>query len=210
PDVVATLLTAGGSTTDGLVFSTAPISPTPDRLLLAYVLTERTSEAPTLAGNGLTWTKEATEDNAGTGRTLHVHRAIGPSPSAGAVIITFAADNARAIVWSIVECANVDADDPIVQVTKNTASAAQVTGTLAALENEHNAHVAGVSSDLGGGTTFTPDAAFAELADSFQLSDAITLATAWALNETICTPTCDEGASSLAIISVEVRSGWGG
>src|SRR5690606_23476863 len=205
-----TLLTDGGSTTDGIEFSTASISPTSDRLLLAYVLTEGTSEAPTLTGNGLAWTKEATESNAGSGRILHVYSAIGANPSAGAVTITFASDNARSIVWQIVECANVDPADPIVQVVTAFASDEQVTGTLATLENAHNAHVAGVSSNLGGGTTFTPDAAFAELADSFQLSNAITLETEWAINQTICTPTCDEGASSLAIISVEVRSGRGG
>src|SRR5690606_14465870 len=122
PDVVATLLTDGGSTADGLEFSTASISPTPDRLLLAYVLTEGTSEAPTLTGNGLAWTKEATESNAGSGRILHVYSAIGANPSAGAVTITFASDNARSIVWQIVECANVDPADPIVQVVTAFAS----------------------------------------------------------------------------------------
>src|SRR5690606_7770787 len=162
------------------------------------------------SGTAGTWTKEATDSTARSARNPHVFSAIGDPPSAGAVTITFASDNARSIVWQIVECANVDPADPIAQVVTAFASDEQVTGTLATLENAHNAHVAGVSSNLGGGTTFTPDAAFAELADSFQLSNAITLATAWALNETICTPTCDEGASSLAIISVEVRSGRGG
>src|SRR5690606_16337121 len=131
-----THLVTDSSTTDGLSFQTASITPTANSLVLAFVLTEGTAETPSLSGNGLTWTLEETETGAGSGRNLHVYSAIGAYPSAGAVTITFASDNARAIVWSIVECANVDADDPIVQVTKNSTTGSQITGTLAALESE--------------------------------------------------------------------------
>lgn len=104
--ITATFLTSG---TRGVSSSasetTASISPTGNRLIVAFV--EGTNDIggsaviPTLSGNGLTWV-EIAHAIAGA-RGLSAFRAMGASPSSGAVTIDFGGDAQDSCAWIICE-----------------------------------------------------------------------------------------------------------
>ena len=107
-------LSTAGSTTPGTVFVTASVDPQDNALVLVGVASKDSSgadpPAPTLAGNGLTYVQVATivYDGVGGVRSrLTLFRALGASPSAGAVTITFSASQIECS-WSIVHAAKVD------------------------------------------------------------------------------------------------------
>jgi hypothetical protein len=130
PDIVPTQLTQGSSESDSSSYATASISPTADRLVLAFINTVRfdvdVSDVPTLSGAGMTWvlvTSQAYE-NAGTDRArVTIFRALDASPGSGALTFQYANTHLRAS-WGIIEFSGVDtggADgaDAIVQVVQD-------------------------------------------------------------------------------------------
>ena len=109
--VSATHLTTSGNSTDGNSFTTASITPTAGRLILAAVENRANTavdpNTPTLTGNGLTWVQVATVFVTNTQR-ITVFRAMGGSPSAGAITIDLAGQDQFYCEWSISEFAGVD------------------------------------------------------------------------------------------------------
>lgn len=103
-------LTTATDTTNASPWTTASITPTANRLVLAWVNVVGTATAastPTLSGNGLTWVLIAT-----TGTNV-VHegalfRAMGASPTAGSVTITSTITSPTRCNWSIAEFDGVD------------------------------------------------------------------------------------------------------
>lgn len=136
-----------GTTTSVSSVTTASISPTANRLILALVGSQQGSGAPvpSLSGNGLTWT-EVNHITVGT-RALYLFRALsGSTPTPGTVSITFGGSNQTNIGWQFAEFDNVDttgvngANAVVQSVTKSqTGTAAGVTVTLAALGSANNA-----------------------------------------------------------------------
>lgn len=101
-------LTAGGSTTNTNSYATASITPGANRLVLAVVST-KSPDAPTvtLTGNGLTWVEVASISTGGTVAQVQVFRAMGASPSAGAITISDSV-SVNGCAWHIVEFDGVD------------------------------------------------------------------------------------------------------
>lgn len=166
--VSATSLTGGASDTDGTSFSTASVSPTGDRLVLLAVELSLISSAadvtePTISGNGLTWVAVASvlhwPDATNWFSKLYVFRAMGASPSTGAISIT-TTETMDSVAWSVAEFANVDTGGTngsaaVVQSATNAAAATNtVTATLAAFATTDNA----TYGAFGGGEGSTPPA----------------------------------------------------
>ena len=210
-DITVTHLATAGTTTNATSFATASITPTANRLVLAWV-TSRVAAAgiPTASGNGLTWVQVATIADGSGGIRLTVFRAMGASPSAGAVTFDFGGVSQTSCCWSIAEYGSVDTSGTngiwaVVQsVTKTTAAGTSDTNTLAALENAKNVHVCG--NAIMANEAQTPDADFAELGDANAASNAIGLETQWAANQLPCTVTWTTSAANV-MISIEVKAG---
>lgn len=101
-------LTTNTSTTNSSPITTASITPTANRLVLAHVVVVGTGSAtPTLSGNGLTWVL-ITDTGSGVTRQLAVYRAMGASPSAGVVTISSASTTITGWLWSISEYDGID------------------------------------------------------------------------------------------------------
>ena len=203
-------LTSAIDTNNLSVYTTASITPTARRLVLAYIGGSGVgvaSPAPTLAGNGLTWVQVATiEFNviATPISRLTLFRALGAAPSSGAVTITFSATQ-DACLWGIVEVSNVDnggtnGSAAIVQSATNRAdAAAALTVTLAAYANANNGAVSGFSHDYLAG--ITPDTGWTEI------HDITGLETQWrANNDTTAVATFASGTHDIAGIAVEIKT----
>ena len=202
---------SASSTTNTTIYTTGSFTPNPDRLQLLGVLSTSsgTAEVPlSVVGCGLTWELVTSVTFPTATRKLSVYRAMGSSPSAGTLTITFLSTHSSCL-WAWEETTGADTggtngSSAVVQSVTNTAGAASVTinATLAALENAANAHVAFVGISING--SITPDAQFAELGDDAESTPDSTLECEWAANQTACDPTF--AAAQAAIISVEVKS----
>ena len=176
-------------------------------MLLVGVIATNTQETPSLTGNGLTWAL-VTSANVDANRRLCLFRALGASPSAGAITITYTSSQ-LSCCWSVVQFENVNTtgtsgSGAIVQSDTDTVTAGTtVTGSLAALEHANNVHAAFVGLDTAASVTVDPQ--FTELGDDSEVSNAITIESEWALTETSCAPTF--ASADGAIISVEVKAG---
>ena len=106
-----TVLTSGSTTPSGSSFVTPSISPGANKLILAIgayrVQTDPGNDQTTVAGNGLTWVRMVDRRDqglSGWNRVLTIYRAMGASPSSGAVTFTkgtgaaFSGDGAYAIL----------------------------------------------------------------------------------------------------------------
>jgi len=150
--------------TAGTTFTTASISPGADRLVLAWVAGRGTTlGSPTLSGNGLTWVEVTTLTFANNGR-MSLFRAMGASPTAGSVTITFPTSANRAC-WSIVEYAGVDTSGTngsgaVVQSATGTAAASPITVTLGAFASANNVATGGFVRISTAASAFTAGGGF--------------------------------------------------
>jgi hypothetical protein len=107
-----TTLDSGDSTTDATSIATASISPTGDNLILAAVSSTTASgypNVPTASGNGLTWVRVNRNPGIyGTNKRLTLFRAMGASPSSGAITFDFGGQTQTDFAWSVVEYPGVD------------------------------------------------------------------------------------------------------
>lgn len=103
--VSASLLTASGSTTAGSSVATASVTPTANRLVLAFIHSSD-GAATSVTGNGLTWVQIVTAGGTNTEPTT-VYRAMGASPSAGAITFNFGGTQSE-FDWVVVEYDGVD------------------------------------------------------------------------------------------------------
>jgi hypothetical protein len=103
---VADKLTTGASTDDATGYTTAPITPGPDRLVVAFVVNtaaffQPAGAVPALSGNGLTW--EVIDSIQMGERRLSCFIGRAAVPSAGAVSITYGNVTQTLCAWSIFE-----------------------------------------------------------------------------------------------------------
>lgn len=178
--VSATNLTAGGDNTLGGVasYTTASISPSANALVLLSVTkavsTSTEPTTPTVSGNGLTWVlvNASYYDNSSSSRRkIFLFRAMGASPSAGAVTVTNG-ENAYG-GWTIDEFTGVDTSgtngsgaivqSAVNQVTDNSAST--LTITLSAFGNVNNATFSNFS-EADTAHSITPGTGFTQLAET--------------------------------------------
>ena len=160
-------LLTSGSTVDGTSYVTASITPTTNRLVLAAVYSQITTGAPvipTLTGNGLTWVQVDTDIDGANERRVTVFRALGASPTAGAVTISFGAETQLGCLWSISEYSGIDTSGTngsgaLVQSTTGKQTATTLTLTLGAFGSVNNSTYGAFGenqqSTFTAGTNFT-------------------------------------------------------
>lgn len=209
--IAPTLLAHAASTTDGTTVATASITPVADQPVYAAIIARHASNAsspePTLTGCGLTWVKVATHAQVATQR-LHVFRAQGSSPSAGALTFDYGAETQTSFVWAVVQLAGTATSGTngsgatVQSVGTGGTSSTTITNTLAALESANSVHLAFVA--LASQATVTHDVLFAELSDDNVATNTCTLEVQWAANQTACTPTY--ASTTVDMISIEVKA----
>lgn len=183
-----TALAGAGDDGNANSYATASISPTANRLVLAFVVNSKgsTPDEPTLSGNGLTWVKVATvtfNTIASPTKRTTLFRAMGASPSAGAVTIDFGGVNQTGCTWSIFEVADVDTGGTngsaaVVQsATAQANSAGSLAIDLAAFGSADNGTVAGFG--VAGTKTVTPGTGLTEIHDVGGASPAREIETCW-------------------------------
>ena len=210
--ITAIHLTTAASDTDADSRTTASISPTANRLVLAAVLNADTTTpaTPTLAGNSLTWVQIATilfDTIALPLKRLTLFRAMGASPTAGSVTITAASSTGWG--WSIAEFADVDTSGTngsgaIVQsATNNANSAIGLTVTLAAFADGVNNAAYGTFG-LDELSSIQQEDGSTELGQANGVSPTTAINSQWRLGDT--DPEASFGSSNCAGIAVEIKA----
>jgi len=85
---IAVVQTLTASTVSGTSITFSSWTPAANELLLVAVALRDETIAPSVAGNGLTWVSVANVDNVQNQCGINLFRALGASPSAGAITIT--------------------------------------------------------------------------------------------------------------------------
>lgn len=171
--VTATALTTSQGTS-ATSFNTASISPSSNKLVVLTVGNKFAGvpNTPTATGNSLTWTQIATRrSSSDTSLRITMFRAMGASPSSGAITIDFAGQTQANCEWSATEFGNVKTSgtngaDAVVQEADNDASgtATGITVTLGAFANANNATHGVVITNTSLG--ITAGSGFTELGNS--------------------------------------------
>jgi len=151
--IAVTNLTSGSDTDGNSTASTASVTPTGNRLILLSV-SSRTGistqpNTPTATGNGLTWVQINTiywDTDSSSRKTTTLFRAMGASPSSGAISIDFGGQNQTDVLWSVDEVSGMDTSGTngsgaIVQSVTNideVSGGGTITVTLAAFSDTNN------------------------------------------------------------------------
>lgn len=167
------VLTADGSTTDATSYTTASIAPAANALILAYVGNQDgVVTTPTASGNGLTYVQVVTVQGSGGMIRGTVFRAMGASPSSGAITISFGSATQSDCRWHVLEVTGVktsgtNGSDAVVQSASSTSYASGgITVTLAAFADAVNNAAFGFFAHTAPASDITPGSGFTELADS--------------------------------------------
>ncbi|MBP6930206.1 hypothetical protein KBB60_01220, partial [Patescibacteria group bacterium] len=216
--VSMTALTSGGAGPGLTSANTASISPSSNALVLLWVenrLASGTPGTPTASGNSLTWTQVATVTFNTTGTPLSrltLFKALGASPTSGAVTIDFGGATQGNCVWSIAEYTGVSTSTPVVQyATNNADSASSLTATLSTFGSANNATAAGFGADVN--VAINNDSNWTEIHDfsSVAMPGYSRLETQWYNgNDTSAVGTMSSGSADMAGIAVEIGASGGG
>lgn len=108
-------LTSGETNTNATSYTTASVSPGADRLILLCLTINRNSAAavtPTISGNGLTWVQIGSTVTFATDVTIQsaicIFRAMGASPSAGAITVDHGGVTHEGLQWAVIEVTGMD------------------------------------------------------------------------------------------------------
>lgn len=172
--IVASNLTSGASESSVTSVNTASITPTANCLVLVRVNSRTgitaTPNTPTITGCGLTWVTIGTPieyDTSGSSRRkITIIRALGASPSSGALTIDFGGQTQTSYTYSVDEFSGVDTSGTngsgaIVQnlYAKDETPPTGLTITLSAFSSTNNATYGSFGESNGysqtGGSGFT-------------------------------------------------------
>lgn len=182
--VAASLLTSNYDNTDASSYATASVTPGANRLLLLGIANARsaaTAPEPTATGNGLTWVTVVTQLHSNNTRRVTVLRAMGASPSTGAITIDFAADTQVGCAWILHEYTGMDTSGTngsgaIVQsVGEHNAAATSATIDLASAPSASNG-TSGFLAIWGANEDITPGTGFTEYGDVNGLTPTLSFA----------------------------------
>ncbi len=131
--------------------ATASISPSANKLIIECVFNEvasGTPNQPTVSGNGLTWVLVATATQ-GLNRTS-MFRAMGASPSAGAVTTDYSAQTQASASWSVFEIGgiNTGGSNGSAAVVQSSTGNTTVAGTSVAISPDLAAFAGGGNATL--------------------------------------------------------------
>ena len=212
--LAVTQLTSGTSTTNSTTVVTSSVTPTADALVLLAVFGRVNNTPPSgVTGNGLTWVMiDSSSTSALSLRNISLWRALGSSPSAGAITVTWVGTQTEK-AWSVFEITGVDTSGTngsgaIVQSVKNgdPANSNSPTLTLSAFGSANNMAV-GFFHHFANEVT-TPGSGFTEIHD-LQLSEsAAGNQTEYKLNDTTVDASWATVSDWLGI-AVEVKEGSG-
>lgn len=221
--IVATNLTTGGDTDGNSTASTASITPSANKLILLTVVSRTGITAdpnqPTASGNGLTWVvinSVVYDATSSSRRRVTCLRAMGASPSSGAVAIDFGGQNQTDVAWVVDELSSIDTSGTngsgaIVQTalaSDGTNTVSTITATLAAFGSTNNATYGSIGA--GGNTfTFTPGSGFATIGDN--APSANLRATSEFRNDNDTTVNFSlSGNQEMGLIAIEIKMAAGG
>lgn len=210
--ITAGVLTNGASTTDGLAFTTASITPGANRLITISIMARRKAASAdivvvTIIGNGITYTEVNKTVASSAGRCL-LYRGMAASPSAGAIVITFD-ELMETCLWSVTEFDGVDTtgtngSGAVVQ------SAVRIEGgvtegdvTLAAFGDATN-NAPFMCDGTRSAPTMTPEAGYTELSDQ-NTSEDTSLASEWKIGEDTNVTMTSNGAGDHYMVAMEIK-----
>ncbi len=211
-------LTKGGSDTDAIDYTTASITPTTGRTVLAAIEVLDLGSAvarPTCTGCSLTWTRI---DEVGTATNrFTMFRASATSPTAGSVTFAgcvTAGQTADGAAWYIAEIANTDltTTDGVLQADTGSTTNDNWTGGELALgafrdANSGTVFIMGAYDNAGGTVNNAAGTGFTELSEVSQSAggDTITLSLNYALgNVTTAVATTSAANDRLLGCMVEI------
>lgn len=170
-------LTSGSDTVDRTTYTTASVTPTANALVLVAAYSRRNPgvDVSSISGNGLTWVKIASvTSTALTFRYISLWRAMGASPSAGTIGITWAGQCNNS-AWSVFEItgtdtSGTDGSGAIVQsgTSPDPSTGTSGTITLSAFGSTNNMGVGFFHHNADEATT--PGSGFTEIHD-IQISE---------------------------------------
>ena len=201
--VTASLLTAGGTSSALTTFTTASITPSANKLVGVWVLTDG-GTPNSISGCGLTWVRDVLD-------TVLVpvafFRSMGASPSTGTLSISLSANSVGS--WIVVEYDGVDTtgtngSGAIVQTAHTTGTGKPASVTLASGITSGNATVAGFIKGTTG--AWTAGAGYTKLGET-TASGFAAHAHEWAATGTQAPDATYTGANAnWAGIAVEVKA----
>jgi hypothetical protein len=172
--ILATNLADVGSGSDNTVYTTASISPATGSIILVFVHSQdaAVAPAPTVSGNGLTFTNQGdvAYDTAGSTGRVTLWRAFASAPSAGVLTATFSQTQQACdiIVDQFTGCitSGTNGADAVLQNVYGPIDTSSATPsiTLVPFAKPTNAAVGYFAHQANEGTT--PGAGFAELGDA--------------------------------------------
>ncbi len=215
-----TNLTKSGSSTGASSYNTASVSPGANRLQLLTVASRTgitaNSNQPTVTGCGLTWVAIATvvyDDTSSSRKRVTLFRALGASPSSGALTIDFGGQSQTHCQWNLDESASgfdtsgTNGSGAIVQSVTNKDSAGTattLTGTLAAFGSANNATY-GACVNGGASSSLTQGSGFTKIADDFTSANLDVMTEFRSDNDTTVDFSCASG-DELGIIAIEIKA----
>lgn len=221
--VTAANLAAVSNSTNLSSYSTGSISPGANRLLIATVYNgvgSGTANTPTLTGNGLTWVQEETTvdfETGGTDRDKRItsFRAMGASPSAGAVTADFAGQTQSGCIIIVDEFDGVDTGGTngsaaVVQslsVGSLGSSASSGAVTLAAFGSASNATYGALSHVVD--ETSTAGSGFTKLGDVGHGAPTRSLVTEWKNSNDTSVDASWSTSAKWAGIALEIKASGG-
>lgn len=214
--ITQTPLTSLPDNSDLSSYSTASITPGANKLILAAVMNTYTSTAtlPTLTGNGLTWVQVATVlMGAGSRGRVTLFRAMGASPSAGAVTADYGGVVQTSCLIQVIEIDGIDTSGThgsgaIVQSpTNNGSGVTSLTVTLAAFASANNGAFAAFG--LRNNATVTPDTGWTEIYDANVTTPNTALETQWRADNDTTAVATPSTASDMGGIAVELKAAGG-
>ena len=214
--ISASLLVAASDNVNASSYVTASITPPANQLILAFIGSDNETgspgQVPTISGNGLTYVQVATAPYAGTiGKRITLFRAMGASPSAGAVTIDFAGVVQNSGDWHIIAFDGVDTGGTngsaaVVQsaTVAEGAAATSITVTLAAFGSAENATFGCVAHRANEGTA--PGTGFTELADTAHTADSTGHQSEWRVDNDTTVDASWVTSAVNAGIAVEIKA----
>jgi hypothetical protein len=205
----ATLLLEGGSTDNqSTPKDTASYTPSANVLVLAAIaISFASDQTVTLSGNGLTWVEVATRTFDTTLKRITLFRAMGASPTTGALTIT---PNGALTgwAWGIQEFSGVDTSGTngsgaIVQSATAAGTGSQVATLAAFADAVNNATFGAIAGDTNAAPTVS--AGFTELAANNGATPGRNLLTEWRLGEDTTVGNGMGGAAQIGIIAAEIK-----
>lgn len=191
--------------------NTASITPTANNLILVTVgsrVAASTPNEPTLTGNSLTWVKVVTTISSENRTTIF--RALGASPTTGAITIDFGGQVQAQAGWQVQEFSGIDTSGSngsgaIVQFATSTSGATNhASATLASFSSINNAAYGGSFWSTGGTPTLTAGSGFSMINQADQAVSVVG-AEFQATNNTVVGITCS-AADHGDIAGVEIKA----